>query len=980
MNTPEDDPFAMVLEARQARLKLKTSGEAMATASRRPSFTQAAQARADRLGLSVDEMLAQDLRRIEESKYPGPECLLASEVETYAASGELPPDRVAHVGLCPGCEALLKAAASRPGSSLLEHEAPVLDWPASRSRKRATQWLATHSWIESLAVAAASLFVALGISMWLSRGSSPSLTIPVAVLGPPSSETDVTESWPTVLCSQVVGSMLKTSGGAQVVAWDDVAKFAFDFATTNLNRLSPGQMQRIRRAFGSGSVIHCGGEAGGEQDNRDLQVIVQIMDSKGAIKEASFASRSGRSERLVDLAFNAGRWAREQFGFPNLPANSKGAVRAVSPTNTEAARFYAMGLADLADFRPAKATTSLSRAVDLEPHPLVYSALSRAWAILGDSRRERSAAEAASLLANKYQLSKTERLTLDGRLLEAQADWHQAIKVYSRLESDTAHGQEYGIQVAEACLKTADALAALAKVQELRKTPLAEGNAARLDLLEARAAEILGDFNRQLEAALRASAKGRILGARALEAEGSLVAGRAACELGDWVQAGEFFQEAKRQYSEIGDLNGSAGALREEGVLYARAEKLEAAQATLEHARKDYQSLHNTWGEATVESDLGNVLDARGQGEEAMHRYASAVSLFEQIGNPRGKARALTGQAIVLWELRKWPAALKNYDEALSIFGKISDRAGQANVLGNRGLLVFEQGHLREAREDLERTLAISRELGQRPREAWAHTMLAEVLTYLGDLATAEKHYSAALDLYKELGEPFRSAQTQVQRAQLWNEQGRAADAEGLVRAQLQLLHKAGAEAPAGAEASASAVLAQSLLLQHQPQQAREAVAFSEVHTRDPRLRYELDILSAQIDAESGQPARGIEALRRLTTRVKAEGAPLVFLRLEAQLALAQAQLSFGDRTTGKALLDEVAKEANAIGAKLIAEKAKHTTVGGMHMSSLEWLDPTWRAGLSLSSQRPASQEYANVAQPLPTAAYPRLTRSQAIH
>jgi hypothetical protein len=66
----------------------------------------AARARAERLKLSLDDMLLEDRRRLRASTYPGPECLEPYEVEEYAA-GALSRERAQHVETCEGCHILV---------------------------------------------------------------------------------------------------------------------------------------------------------------------------------------------------------------------------------------------------------------------------------------------------------------------------------------------------------------------------------------------------------------------------------------------------------------------------------------------------------------------------------------------------------------------------------------------------------------------------------------------------------------------------------------------------------------------------------------------------------------------------------------------------------------------------------------------------------------------------------------------------------
>ncbi len=61
----------------------------------------------------------------------GPDCLTAQELEDYSHSGDLPLDRLDHIGHCPSCDNLLSLAASPPDFSDLIGTLIQYDGPAS---------------------------------------------------------------------------------------------------------------------------------------------------------------------------------------------------------------------------------------------------------------------------------------------------------------------------------------------------------------------------------------------------------------------------------------------------------------------------------------------------------------------------------------------------------------------------------------------------------------------------------------------------------------------------------------------------------------------------------------------------------------------------------------------------------------------------------------------------------------------------------
>lgn len=62
---------------------------------------------AENRGLSVPEFLEMEIQSNTGSAYPTPLCLTPSEVSAYRHPGTLPPERIEHVSVCPGCSSLV---------------------------------------------------------------------------------------------------------------------------------------------------------------------------------------------------------------------------------------------------------------------------------------------------------------------------------------------------------------------------------------------------------------------------------------------------------------------------------------------------------------------------------------------------------------------------------------------------------------------------------------------------------------------------------------------------------------------------------------------------------------------------------------------------------------------------------------------------------------------------------------------------------
>lgn len=105
----KNEKFEVILRKRAERLGLPPE-ELLRREDSTPRFIKAAERTADRLGISVQEVLDRDVQMLKTIKYPGPDCLQPYEVEEYVANGHLTSQLKSHVEECTLCETLLAGA------------------------------------------------------------------------------------------------------------------------------------------------------------------------------------------------------------------------------------------------------------------------------------------------------------------------------------------------------------------------------------------------------------------------------------------------------------------------------------------------------------------------------------------------------------------------------------------------------------------------------------------------------------------------------------------------------------------------------------------------------------------------------------------------------------------------------------------------------------------------------------------------------
>ncbi len=125
---------------------------------------------------------------------------------------------------------------------------------------------------------------------------------------------------------------------------------------------------------------------------------------------------------------------------------------------------------------------------------------------------------------------------------------------------------------------------------------------------------------------------------------------------------------------------------------------------------------------------------------------------------------------------------------------------------------------------------------------------------------------------------------------------------------------------------SAHAVLADALLAQGKLDAARKEIAAGKplaARTQQRLVRLQFEIAAAEVQAASGKPA-DLQAATVSLNRVigEAEKNGILATLYEARIALGNAQVKFGNKEEGRALLTAVEKDAVEKGFVLISRKA----------------------------------------------------------
>ena len=279
-------------------------------------------------------------------------------------------------------------------------------------------------------------------------------------------------------------------------------------------------------------------------------------------------------------------------------------------------------------------------------HAPSHSALAAAWSELGyDTKAQEQAKLALDLSAD---LSREERLSIEGRYNELGRQWPKAIDIYRTLWGFFPDNLDYGLRLAATQSLGGQGKDALDTVQTLRKLAPPAGDDARIDLVEARAASTVGDFKLQQSAAATAALKGRAQGAGLVVAQARLSEGAAWERQSEAAKATAAFDEAAQLFAAAGDRRGAALAVQSNGDLLYDSGDFDGARKAFQNALSVFRSLGADQNVSQALSRLGNAAYEQGRLAEAKSFYEQTLKIDREVGAKAGMAGSLGNLANVL--------------------------------------------------------------------------------------------------------------------------------------------------------------------------------------------------------------------------------------------------------------------------------------------------------------------------------------------
>ncbi len=819
---------------------------------------------------------------------------------------------------------VLQNRADKPAEDVPRPTSAALSLPSSGKNRVATYVL----------IAASVLVVAIAGMIWrrnrslanplkfsLQANASLPARKSVAILGFHNTSGRPDDDWLSTAFSEMLSTELAGGEQLRLVPGEDVVHVRVTAPWPQGGSLDPVTTARLGSALNSDLLVVGSYTALGNGETGILRLDARLQEAKTGEILAETAE-SGKRKEMFQLVARLGMKLRDRLGLPRLAEPEQANALASLPSNSEAARFYSLGLQKLREYDTQAARNLFEQTTKSDPKfPLAYAMLSRADIWLGHDEQAKGEAKRGLELAGG--LSRVQKMEVEASYYQAISDRGRAANIYKALFDLFPDNLDYGLQLSKLQLESYHPDEALETVRRLRRLRSPDSNDPSIDYREATIIfpkDIGAAENLFRSAAVKAESQGKHLAYAKAES--------ALCRINSQrLPSPPECEEAYKIFAAAGDYDSAGNCL----VLMADANR------------------------------------QTGHDDEAVLTYERALKIFKEAGDREKIGVALNNMTLILQNQAKFDAAEKAYREALENFRMVNDKAGQAAALSNIGDIQSLRGHVAEAADYYRQSWEVA-EASQRARPEYAHVQHSALQAMKGDLASASseverqigslrksdngepwvlatalqvrgdivkahadfnnanKDYSEAAEILKKANVPAVSQQ--VAMADLAIVMGHPDGAEASLRETITQLEK---DRDFNDEIPAYTSLSRALLQQGKIKEAEKAIthAFTLADIHDfPVLALPLQILRARVDLQTAKPGiGGMPALKSVQTQLRAliqqaHRLGLYQIECEARLALGEVEGKTNPITARRYLAD-LASEAQGHGFELLARQAE---------------------------------------------------------
>jgi class 3 adenylate cyclase/tetratricopeptide (TPR) repeat protein len=821
-----------------------------------------------------------------------------------------------------------------------------VDWDGSGMRPTAVRPLAKQrrgKWIR-LGVAAAMLHI-LGIAVlnyraYVQRKTREAAGLPasvnarrsVAVFG--FKNLGKADADPlSVVLSEMFSAELAAGEQLRTITGEEIAYAKMDLSLPDSTTYSADTLVRIRKRLAADIVIVGSYMVRDDAEIGRIWLDLSAQDTNTG-NTICTASRVGNKERLFDLVSQEGAELRQHLGVRAVTTKQEAYVRASFPSDSDAARYYAEGLAKLRLFDAIGARDVLEKAVDASPNfAPAHSALAEAWSTLGYDEKAQTEAKMALNLSSA--LTREEQMMIEGRYYELNSEWDKATNTYASLAAYFKDNLDYGLKLAAAQTSGGKGQNALTTVQELRKVSDSQTNDPRISLAEAEATNSLSDYKRELAADDQAIKDGQEQGARFVWALGLMDKCWAHYKLGDLREAKSACEEAKATFALAGDRRDSARTLTRLANILKDQGDVQAALEFHEEALRNMREIGSQRDIAGALVNIANLLTDRGDLDAAEKNYEEALGIAREINDKTQVLEHENDLAFVFYTKGDFGRAKRMYEQVRDTAAEIGNKEGIAMGLTNIATVLYLEGDLQGAQQRVHDALVIGRELGTKSDLASSLALSGDIFLAEDDLLRAQKNYEESLAIRKQIGEKAELALSEISMAGLALEQNAAEQAELLAREGSRACE---AEKDVNNEASGREMLARALIAQGKFSDADSVMQTAmKLPVQDRTVLLSLRITAAGLRARTGERDQALRSLEGAVSDAKSMKLP--GYELQARLAMAEIELRGTNSHTATSDLKVLQREAIQKSYRLIARKAAELSKRAAALPSMKISD-----------------------------------------
>lgn len=722
--------------------------------------------------------------------------------------------------------------------------------------------------------------------------------------------------------STAIAEMLTTELGAgeklHLVPAEDVGRMKRELSLPNSSSLARETAVNVGKNLKADMLVLGSFTAMGSGGNRRVRVDVRMQDSTTGEIVAEVAEIAPE-QQLFELASRAGTRLREALGMPGVSPMEEAAARAALPTNPEASRLYAEGLARLRVLDAAGARDLLQQAVSAEPRfPLSHMALATAWRTLGYDQKAKQ--EAKKSLDLSSHLPRGDRLLIEARFHEMSGEMDQAISAYRALFALFPDSLEDGLLLAEAQSWGGKPADALATIGALRRLPEPLSQDPRIDLREGGAMNMQGREG-GLFFIRRSEEKARNQGAPLLAAKAQVAECSSLLFTGHYDEAAQACEESHRVFAAAGNAADSAQTERFLGDIRMRQGRLGDAMEMFQETLKIDQAAQNARGTAVNLNEMAIVYEAQGDLKHAAELYHRAYLIFLRLGHPKNASILASNESGILLQEGKLAQAETQIRPALKLARECGSQDAEAATYRIMSELARLRGRLDEALQHSRTAQSLNTE-NDPVAKIDDFVQQGRVLASRGDLAGARKSMLAALSVAEKTGAKGQMAESHLELAKLDMEEGHMAQAEQAIRDALSIFQ---AEKMREDELQARYALSRNLLGQGKVPEARaelESAQAASIRSQNPSTRFLFIIaMDRVLAADTTAPPSARSHARTELQRVIRQAGSIGYLQLEYEARLAELELNHA--ANAKEALSKLAVDAHAHGFNLIARTAQ---------------------------------------------------------